>query len=385
PSLSMYDIWFTIKKAKVDSRIKGILLRLGLLQCDWAKINELRDMVLDFQKSGKKVYAYLDEAYDFDKEYYLASACDSIILHPLGTLIINGIGGYVPFIKKTLDKLGIEAEFEHVEEYKTASSMFTEEGFTPEHKEMIISLYGDIFSHYTKGIARARGKSEEEIKILIDHAYFQGEKAKEAGLIDDLLFEDEISQLFRTEEEKTYRITYEQYLKTKPSSLGLNKGKKIALIYGMGTIHTGDSQYLTMGSSTVARWIRKARKDKSIKAVIFRVDSPGGSAVASDIIWREVFLTRKEKPIVVTMSDVAGSGGYWVSMAANKIVAQPQTLTGSIGVLSGKFNMAKLYKKLGITAEKVTFGKKADMFSTFRRLTLEEKALLKKEILWLYD
>jgi protease-4 len=140
-----------------------------------------------------------------------------------------------------------------------------------------------------------------------------------------------------------------------------------------------------MGSSTIARWLRRARKDKAIAAVVFRVDSPGGSAVASDVIGREVALTKREKPIIVSMSDVAGSGGYWVSMDAHKIVAQPQTLTGSIGVIFGKFNLIKLYEKLGVTAEKIAYGKRADIFSTFRKLTPEERALLKKEILWTYD
>ena len=146
PPLSMYDIWNNIQKAKKDSRITSIVLRLGPLQCDWAKIEEIRQSILDFRTSGKKVYAYIGEVLEFDKEYYLATACDSITLHPLGTLVINGIGGYVPFLKEALDKLGVEAEFEHVEEYKTAANMFTEKGFTPYHKEMMESIYGDIFN-----------------------------------------------------------------------------------------------------------------------------------------------------------------------------------------------------------------------------------------------
>lgn len=385
PSLSLHNIWMNIKKAKVDNRVKIIVLRLGYIQCGWAKVNEIRESILDFRKSGKKVYAYIDESVEFDKQYYLATACDRIFLHPLGMFIINGIGGYVPFFKKSLDKLGIEAEIEHVEEYKTAYNMFTEEGFTPAHKRMMKSLYGDLYSHYIKALAEAREKSEEEIKALIDHAFFQGEKALEAGLVDALLFEDEFEDILQEKGKKLSKITHGQYLKIKPSSLGLNKGKKIALIYGMGAIHTGEGLYQSMGSSTTARWIRKARKDKSIAAIVFRVDSPGGSAVASDIIWREVTLAKKEKPFVVSMSDVAGSGGYWISMSAHKIVAQPQTLTGSIGVISGKFNLVKLYEKLGITAEKITFGKRADLFSTYKKLTREERNFLKKEILWMYD
>lgn len=383
--LSIYDIWMNLRKAKVDNRIKTLVLRLGYLQCDWAKVEEIREMILDFRTSGKKAYAYIEEALDFDKEYYLATACDKIILHPLGSLIINGIGGNTPFVKNALDKLGIKAEFEHVEEFKTAYNMFTEEGFTPAHKQMMESLYESIFSHYTRGIAEARGKSEEEIRAIIDHAYYQGEKALESGLVDELLFADQLEDLLHKDEKKIHKISYATYLKTKPSSLGLNQGKKVAIIYGIGPIHTGEGLYSTMGSTTVARWIKKIRMDSSIVAVVFRVDSPGGSAVASDIIWREVVLTKEKKPFVVSMSDVAGSGGYWVSMAAHKIVVQPQTFTGSIGVLSGKFNMEGLYEKIGITSEKLTYGKRADLFSTFRGLKPDEKELLKKEILWIYD
>lgn len=383
--LSMYEIWMNIKKARVDKRIKCLILHLGYIQCDWAKINELRDIILDFKESGKKVYAVIDEAVDFDKEYYLATACNHIILQPMGSLVINGIGGYVPFFKRSLDKLGIEAEVEHVEEYKTAYNMFTEEGFTPAHRQMMESLYGNIFSNYVKVIAQARGKSEEEIKTIINHGYFQGENAKESGLVDECFYEDEIENLITGQGEKISRITHEQYLKIKPSSVGINKGKKIALIYGTGTIHTGESMYNTMGSTTIARWLKKARKDRSVSAVVFRVDSPGGSVVASDIIAREVALTKKEKPIIVSMSDVAGSGGYWVSLPANKIIAQPQTLTGSIGVIFGKFNLVNLYKKLGITSERLIYGERADIFSPFRRLTPEERSLLKKEIIWSYD
>nr|MBC8359137.1 signal peptide peptidase SppA [Candidatus Aminicenantes bacterium] len=289
------------------------------------------------------------------------------------------------FLKKTLDKLGIEAEIEHVEEYKTAFNMFTEKGFTPAHKEMIESIYGDIFSHYVKELAEARGKSEKEIRELIDHGFYQGEQAMEAGLVDDLLYDDEFENLLRDKGMKLYRISHQQYIKIKPTSLGLNKGKKIALIYGMGTIHSGEGIYQSMGGSTVARLIRRARMDKSIAAVIFRVDSPGGSAVASDVIWREVFLTQKEKPFIVSMSDMAGSGGYWISMAADKIIAQPQTLTGSIGVIFGKFNIVNLSKKLGITSESIVYGKRSDIFSPLRRFTPEERKAIKKETLWIYD
>ncbi len=385
PPLSMFDIWRNIQKAKHDSRIKSLVLRLGQLQCDWAKIEEIRQSVLDFRTSGKKVYAYIGEVLEFDKEYYLATACDSIILHPLGTLIINGIGGYVPFIKNALDKLGIEAEFEHVEEYKTAGNMFTEEGFTPAHRKMMESIYGDIFNIYVKGVAEARKKSESEVRDLIDQAYFRAELAKRTNLVDELLYEDEFENFIQEDSQRLSRVSHSQYTKISPSSLGLNKGKKIALLYGIGPIHSGEGLNQTIGSKSMARLIKRARNDVTVSALIFRIDSPGGSALGSDVIWREIELTKKKKPVVISMSDVAGSGGYWIAMNANKIVAQPQTLTGSIGVVSGKFNMAELFDKLGITAERIAFGKRADMFTPFRSLTEEERSLLKTEILWIYD
>ena len=383
--LSVYDIWMCLRKARVDSRIAGILLRLGPLDCDWAKCAEIRDAVLDFRKSGKKIFAYIEEAPEFNKEYYLATACDRIILHPLGWLGITGIGGDIPFFKKALDKLGIEAQIEHVEEFKTAYNMFTESGFTEAHKKMMEAIIGDQFAQYVKTIAESRKKSEAEIRALIDEAFFQGEKALKAGLVDDLLFDDQVADLFQKDGRKCRRVTLGEYAQIDPTSVGLNRGRKIALIYGIGTIHSGESLYQSMGSATIARWIRSAREDRSIAAVVFRVDSPGGSAVASDSIWREVMLCRKEKPFVVSMSDMAGSGGYWISMAAHKIIAQPQTLTGSIGVLSGKFNLEKLLEKLGITSEKIRTGKRSGLFSPFRGLTEEERQLLKKEILWIYD
>lgn len=385
PPLSMYDIWFNFQKAKKDPRIQAILLRMGYLQCGWAKINEIRELVLDFRKTGKKVYATFEETVDADKEYFLATACDRIVFHPSGIMFVNGIGGYIPFFKNGLDKLGVEFEVEHIEKYKTAMNEFTEEGFTPSHREMMESLYGDVYTDYVAKVAQARGKSEEEIRSLIDRGLFQGPKAQEAGLVDDLLYEDELQNLLQSNGRRLVRISHQEYAKIKPSSLGLNRGTKIALIYGMGQIMTGEGVYQMMGSSSVARWLRQARRDPSIQAVIFRVDSPGGSAVGSDTIWREVILTKKEKPIVVSMSDLAGSGGYWVAMSAHKIVAQPQTWTGSIGVVWGKPNMKRLYEKLGVSAERLTYGEKADIFSTFRKWTDEERALIKEEMSWTYD
>ncbi len=385
PSLTVHDFWMNLRKAEADPRIQAVLLRCNKLLCDWAKASEIRESIRDFRRSGKRVYAYIEEAPDFDMEYYIVTACDRIVLHPLGWLGINGIGGYVPFLREAFDKLGVEAEFEHVEEYKTASNMFTEKGFTAAHREQTDSLYSDLFDQYVETASEARGIGAEEFRSLIDRAFFQGEQAKEAGLVDDCLYEDELQDLLREGTRKLRRIRFSDYTRVKPASVGLQTGRKIALIYGVGTIMTGESLPEIMGGSTVARWIRAARTDKSVAAIVFRIDSPGGSSVGSDVIWREIHLAGKDKPVVVSMSDLAGSGGYWVAMAAHKIVAQPQSLTGSIGVLAGKFSLAGLYEKLGVTAERVAFGDKADIFTTFRPFTREERNVLKEEILWTYD
>jgi protease-4 len=383
--LALHDIWTNIRKAKTDGRVGALLLRLNAIDCDWAKASEIRDAVLDFRKSGKKAYAYIEDGTDFDKEYYVATACDEIVLHPLGMLGVNGIGGYVPFMKKGLAKLGIRAEFEHVEEYKTAYNQFTEDGFTPAHKEMMESLYGDIFDEYVRSVARARSKTEAEVRRLIDRGFFQGEQAQAAGLVDQVLYEDELLARIAKQTGSAHKIGLDDYARVSLTPPNVLPGRRIALIYAVGPILPGESLPQSIGSATLSRWIKTAREDDSIAAVVMRIDSPGGSAVASDVIWREVVLTRKVKPFVVSMSDVAGSGGYWIAMAAHKIVAQPQTLTGSIGVLSGKFDMSGLYEKLGITNEKLTFGKEADIFTSFRSLTEEERTLLKSQILWIYD
>jgi len=179
--LAMRDLWANMRKAKVDGRIQAVLFRVGLLQCDWAKANEMREIILDFRRSGKKAIAVFEEMPDGDLEYFVATACDRIVLHPLGWLGVNGLGGYVPFLKGALDKLGVRAEFEHVEEYKTAYNMFTEKGFTPAHREEMESYYADLFEQYVAAAAKARGKTEAEFRALVGRGFFQGVRPRKPG------------------------------------------------------------------------------------------------------------------------------------------------------------------------------------------------------------
>jgi protease-4 len=263
--------------------------------------------------------------------------------------------------------------------------MFTEKELTPAHRTMMETIYDSIYSEYVRALSEARKKTVDEVKSIIDIGLYQGKNALDAGLVDDLLYEDEMKTLLQYKGRNLRRTRLAEYARISPASLGMETGRKVALIYAMGPIMSGEGGYQVIGGWTLSRWVRRAREDRSVAAIVLRVDSPGGSAVASDVIWREIFLAKKVKPVVVSMSDVAGSGGYWISMAAHKIVAQPQTLTGSIGVLAGKFNLVSLYDKLGITAEKMTRGRRADMFSTFRPLTPEERHFLKEQILWTYN
>jgi protease IV len=384
-ALSMHEIWMALRLAAVDGRVTAVLLRLGPLDCGWAKCAEIRDALIDFRKSGKKAYAYIEEAPQFSKEYFLATACDRIILHPLGWLGIPGIGGQVPFFKKALDKLGVRVEVQHIEEYKTAYNSFTEAGFTPAHKEMTEAILGDQFDGFVRAVAEARHMAPETVRTLVDKAFFQGQEAVQAGLVDELLYDDQVAALFRKAGRPSVRTTLSDYAAVDPSSLGRNRGRRIALIYGSGPIHDGESQAQTMGADTLVRWFRAAGEDETIAAVVFRVDSPGGSAVASDVIWREIMLCKQKKPVVISMSDMAGSGGYWIAMGASRIIAQPQTLTGSIGVLSLKIDASPLLEKLGVTSETIRFGQRSDIFTPFRGSTDEERVVLKKQISWIYE
>ncbi|MGB4704644.1 MAG: signal peptide peptidase SppA [Candidatus Saccharicenans sp.] len=385
-ALSLFDIWMNLRKAAVDPRIKATVVKFGLLDADWAKIEELRQAILTYRKSGKPIIAYIEELPDGDKEYYLATACDRIVMHPLGWLGINGLAAYVPFFKGTLDRLGITAEFEHIEEFKTAYNQFTEKGFTPPHREMLTSIYKNIFNYYVEQIAAARQRPVEEIKNLIDRGYFQAKEAVDSGLVDEIAYEDRI---FQTETMAVYRelkgITSEKYSKVRPERFGLNLGRKFALIFAGGTIISGSGEQFVLGSETFSRWLRAAVKDRTIEAIIVRVDSPGGSAVASDIIYHELIKARSEKPVVISMSGLAGSGGYWISLGGHRIVAQPQTLTGSIGVIAGKFSFDGFLEKIGVTTDKIVIGKNADAFSFYRRFTPEERKILRKEIGYIYQ
>jgi protease-4 len=382
PDQSLTGLVSQFKKAKVDKRIKAILLDVNMSGVGWGKAEEIRDAITDFRSSGKPVYAYVE--FGLNKEYYIATACDKIIVPPPGELFINGLAADVMFFRGSLDKLGIYPDIYQIGKYKSAGDTFTQKQMTDAHREYINSMLDDLYNRYVNAIAQARHKTPEEVKALIDNAPYNGAQAKQAGLIDDVLYKDDVEKQFKKllgykDTDQFVAVRGADYRDVEPESLGLNKGEKIAVIYATGEIGSGSSQNSpsgdqSIGSDTVAKALNDAAADKSLKAIVLRVDSPGGSGLASDIIWHAVEAANQKKPVVVSMSDVAASGGYYISASAAKIIAQPSTITGSIGVVAGKPVMRGFYDWLGISNEYVLRGKNAGMFRETEKFSDDERA-----------
>ncbi|HEX6730911.1 MAG TPA: signal peptide peptidase SppA [Pyrinomonadaceae bacterium] len=380
PDQSLTGLVMQFKKAKADKRIKAILLDINLSGIGWGKAEEIRDAIKDFRGSGKPVYAFMELG--LNKEYYIATACDKIYVPPPGELFVNGLAADVMFFRGSLDKLGIYPDIYQIGKYKSAGDMFTQKQMTDAHREYINSLLDDLFIRYVNTIAEARKKTPEEIRTLIDNAPYNGPKAKEVGLIDEVAYRDEVEKQIKAslgyKETDEFTPVRGEYRDVSPESLGLNKGERMAVIYATGDIGSGRSENSpsgdqSIGSDTLSKAVTDAANDKSIKAIVIRVDSPGGSGLASDIIWHAVENANQKKPVVVSMGDVAASGGYYISASAAKIVAQPSTITGSIGVVAGKPVMKGFYDWLGISNEYVLRGKTAGMFRETEKFSDEER------------
>jgi protease-4 len=377
-----------LRKAKVDRRIASVIVRPTSAAALWGKVQEIRDAITDFRRSGKPIIGYLE--YGGEQEFYLASACDKVFLMPSATLDLTGMASYELFLRGTLDKIGAYPDTLHIGDYKTASNTFTEHTFTPAHREMAASLNTDLYEQLIRGLADSRHKSEKAIRDLVDHGPFLPEDAVRAGLVDDVAYEDELDDKVKLSKGRVNFLHDTDYRHVTPLSLGLSRGPRIAIIYAAGVIASGESSYDSpsggvVGSDTMAEYLRKARADGSIKAIVLRIDSPGGSAIASDVIWREVMLTRDVKPVIASMSDVAASGGYYIAMPAHAIVAEPATLTGSIGVVMLKFVIDGTLKKIGVNMEGVTSGRYADLYSPVRAFSPEERAKVQEQMQATYD
>jgi protease IV len=380
-----------LRKAKVDSRIHSLLIKpTGFGSPYWGKVQEIREAILDFKKSGKPVDAYLE--YGGDREYYLATAADKVYLMPSTSLDLTGVATYELFLRGTLDKIGAYPDLHHIGDYKTATNTFTEKGYTPAHKEMDESLDHDLLDQIVAGIAAGRKKSDAELRALVDQGPFLPEEALKNGLVDDVLYEDQVSSKLKGASDSP-EIDGDDYSAVSDASLGLNKGPRLAVIYATGTINSGKSGYdpvdgAVVGSDTLIQYVRQARRDSSIRGIVLRIDSPGGSATASDAIWRELMIARNERedrPIVASMGDLAASGGYYIAMPAQAIVAQPSTLTGSIGILGGKVVTGGVYEKVGAHVDATSVGKNAQIESPVRPYTPDEVKKLDEQLQAFYD
>jgi protease IV len=385
----------SLRKAKRDPRISAVLLRPSAVQTPfWAKLQELRDAVADFRESGKPVVAFLE--YGGDREYYLATAASQIFLLPGSPLDVSGIASYEVFLRGALDKIGAQPDFLQIGAYKTAPNQLTQTGMTPEHRAMSEWLNRDLYDQLVLGIAQARGKTPGEVRALLDEGPFAPQDALRAGLVDGLAYLDQLDdrvEALSADADGDRFVEESDYQRVSADSVGIDPESRIAVLTAAGVITSGKSAFdplngAIVGSDTVVEQIRRIRDDDSIRAIVVRIDSPGGSATASDVIWRELMITRDAKPqrpIIASMSDLAASGGYYIAMPAHVIVAEPGTLTGSIGIFGGKIAIGGTLDKIGVATETIASGKNASLGSPFEPFTPDQRDKLMSYMRVFYD
>lgn len=390
---SLRDLLDAIERAGKDPRVKGLVARLGDGSLGTAQAQEVRDAIARFRAAGKFAFGYADsfgELGSGTRSYYLAAAFDQIWLQPVGSVGLVGVRIEAPFFRGTLDMLGIAPRFDHREEFKTAMNTLTETKMTPAHREESESLLNSVYGQIVAGIAQGRRLDPGQVRELIDNGPFTADQALDAHLVDHLGYrEDAIAAARVRAGENAELVPLQRYLHL--AGRPYRSGPTIAVIYGTGLITRGDSSSNplsgsdVLGADTVARAFRAAAEDPSVRAILFRIDSPGGSATASETIWREVLRAKQAgKPVIVSMSDVAGSGGYYIAAPADKIVAEPATLTGSIGVVGGKVLIGGLSGKLGITWDGAQIGRNADIDSIVDDFTPAERASFEHSLDYVY-
>jgi protease-4 len=393
-STGLNDILANIRKAKNDPDIKGIFLDESYMTSGQATTEEIRNALIDFKKSGKFVVAYA-EIYT-QGFYYLASVADKVYINPKGIFEFHGFSSQITFLKGALDKLGIEAQIIKVGTYKSAVEPLILTKMSDANRMQVTSYLGSLYDHYLTGISKSRGINKDSLFNYANQMRIQiPEDALKLKLVDGLKYKDEILDDLKKrtgtkQKSDLNSIELGEYTKssTEKDSLDDSSSSKnrIAIVYASGEISGGDGDDNTIGSERISKALRKVRLDNKVKAVVLRVNSPGGSSLASDVIWREVMLTKKVKPIIVSMGDVAASGGYYIACAADSIIAQPNTITGSIGIFAILPNMQKLFNdKLGVTFDGVKTGKYADLGDINRPLTPDERLILQNNVNHGYD
>lgn len=410
PTTPLNNILKSIDKIEENKRIIGVIIRIGGIDTGWGKLQEIRNRLINLRQNGKMVISYLDSANN--AEYLLATATEQIILAPAGTIGLTGLRAEVIFYKGILDKFDIKADMFAIGDYKSAIEPYTRKNMSEAQRQAMTSILDNLHQQQVDMIAAGREHINAERAIeLINQGPFTANEAHEVGLVDSLSYYDQlITSLESNHDSKTEFIpnygkkavtqpdlgTFTGLMKfismfTKPTTQSKkNNTPKIALIYATGPIMPNHPQIpFGIGEGITPHRIidalQTARKDESVRAIVIRVDSPGGSALASDLIWHEVKQTQEQKPTIVSMSDVAASGGYYISAAATEIVAQPGTITGSIGVLGGKLNLKGIYNKVGLTKDIITRGKNADIYSDYSNFSQSERQKIEKMLHKVYD
>ena len=382
-AIGLVELKQTLKDAKEDDNIKGIYLQTESPMAGWASLEEIRNALIDFKQSKKFVYAYAEGM--TEKGYYLASVADKIYLNPAGDLEWNGLNAELTFFKGTLDKLGVKPEIFRVGEFKSAIEPFVRESMSEPNKLQVTSFLNSINDHMLVRVAQSRNLRVDSLKRYADKLTIQKpEDALRTKLITNIGYQDELESVIRKqlgveEKKKINYVSLSKYEKSEKDDSEGSGSNRIAVIVATGDIHTGKNGDNSIGSETIAEELRKARLDDKVKAIVLRVNSGGGSALASDVMYREVELAKKAKPVIGSMSDYAASGGYYMLMSCNKIVAEPNTITGSIGVFSLMFNTETFFKdKLGVTYDRVKTNENADFPTATHEMTPFQKQAIQR-------
>lgn len=387
PNIGLNDILSNIEKAKGDEHIKGIYLDIASIPAGIATLEEIRNALIDFKKSKKFIVAYSEEY--AQGAYYLATAADKIYLHPEGMVDFKGLSRGVMFFKKMLEKLEVDMQIFRHGKFKSATEPFFLDKMSKENREQTITYMNSIWDYMVEGISKQRTVSVDDLnKYADDMLITDGESALRCKLVDKLVYKDEMLDILKElsgakSADKINQVEMHKYMHAPEKYADVYTKNKIAVVYASGSIESGDGDESTIGSERISKAIREARLDSNVKAIVLRVNSPGGSSIASDVIWREMILAKKAKPVVVSMGDVAASGGYYIACAADAIVAHPNTITGSIGVFGVFPNMEKLFEnKLGINVDTVNTNKHSDFGDPYRAVSKDETEVIQK---WIED
>jgi len=382
-SMTLQELVFSLHRAADDERITGLVMNVMDLGADWAKVEEMRHAVEVFRESGKPVVAYIDGV--GTREYALAAVADKVVMSPEANLMVLGVSAELAFMKDTLDKLGMEADFVHVGAYKSAPERMTRTAASEANREMITSIVDDRYEALLDMVATSRGRSRTEVAAWVDKGLHDGSSALSSGMVDSLGYYDELLEDLSGDQENTAIDLYSLDRQgSRPTT------HEVAIVHISGVIMPGESRFDNFqgklaGSTTVVEQLRSLNEDEDVDAVILRVDSPGGSALASDLIWHQINLVRENKPVIVSMSGLAASGGYYVSCNGDSIFADPGTLTGSIGVYAGKMSRTAMYEKIGVNREFISRGENALLFTDEGGFTEGQRELFQAQMDSFYE